>query len=86
MANYKFSNLNSNVSIKNPKIKIGNISYNEGVANVDVSLSVSNAPQGQAPNFGVTFTGMSYAGDEPTKAEIDTWVADELKKYIDNGV
>jgi hypothetical protein len=81
MANYKFEYLNSAASIKNPKIKITNISYGNGLASVDVSLSVANAPQGSAPSFGVTFEGFTYVGAEPKTEDIEAWVQTELIKH-----
>ena len=81
MANYKFEYLNSAASINNPKINITNISYSDGVASVDISLSVANAPQGQAPSFGVTFEGFTYTGDEPKTEDIEAWVQTELIKH-----
>ena len=82
MPDYTFPNLNSKVSIKSPKVRIVNVNdHNNGTASIDIELSVANAPQGQAPNFGVTFTGFTYTGDQPMKVDVEAWVENELIKY-----
>lgn len=75
MATYKFEQFN--VKITNPIVEVTNVidAINQKTCSADVLLTTDSA------NFGVTFSGFTYA-DTWTDQDIIDWVVNvELPKY-----
>jgi len=84
MATYKFDEVNGGIAITNPVIKICNVDdKRNGTAIIYIEVKEGNPD----PSFTVSFivplsTIFTYTGDQPMKADVDTWLVDEIQTYL----
>lgn len=78
MADYLFYTINNGVTIQNPTITVSDvIDKRNGTALVYAFIVKDNV------SFKVALDSLfTYTGDQPMKADIDTWFAIQIQNYI----